>query len=418
MKKNKIFIKNFIWNILGTGLNAFNSLFFMIAVTRINGLNDAGIFTLAFSTACILYVIGTYAGRVYQVTESDKTITDKEYVVNRVISCVLMLVMALVFVILRKYDLYKSIIFILLSTYKCLEAFCDVLYGIMQKNNLLHNVGKSYFFKAVLSVSLFIIIDLITKNLIYSCLAIIFSWLTIMLIYDMRITRTLIKNISINKVNIIKIFKNGFFVFIITFLGLYILNAPKYAIDNLGVEELQAIFGIIIMPATVMGLFAQFLIHPYLTTITELYNNRKYKQFINLLYKSIIYILAVGIVCCLAGYFLGSFVLGLIYNVDLSQYSLNLLFILIAATFYTMANIILSFLITMRYNFIQFIIYVCVSIFTLILSTVLTNMYQITGATIAYLATMILIFILYSIAIYVIFKFIKKKENLNESTVK
>jgi len=418
MKKNKIFIKNFIWNILGTGLNAFNSLFFMIAVTRINGLNDAGIFTLAFSTACILYVIGTYAGRVYQVTESDKTITDKEYVVNRVISCVLMLVMALVFVILRKYDLYKSIIFILLSTYKCLEAFCDVLYGIMQKNNLLHNVGKSYFFKAVLSVSLFIIIDLITKNLIYSCLAIIFSWLTIMLIYDMRITRTLIKNISIKKVNIIKIFKNGFFVFIITFLGLYILNAPKYAIDNLGVEELQAIFGIIIMPATVMGLFAQFLIHPYLTTITELYNNRKYKQFINLLYKSIIYILAVGIVCCLAGYFLGSFVLGLIYNVDLSQYSLNLLFILIAATFYTMANIILSFLITMRYNFIQFIIYVCVSIFTLILSTVLTNMYQITGATIAYLATMILIFILYSIAIYVIFKFIKKKENLNESTVK
>ena len=69
MDEDKNFKSNFIWNILGTGLNAFNSLFFMICVTRINKTTNAGIFTLAFSTACILNVIGTYAGRVYQVTD-------------------------------------------------------------------------------------------------------------------------------------------------------------------------------------------------------------------------------------------------------------------------------------------------------------------------------------------------------------
>ena len=37
-QKNVQFRKNFIWNVLGTGLNAFNSLFFMIIVTRINGI--------------------------------------------------------------------------------------------------------------------------------------------------------------------------------------------------------------------------------------------------------------------------------------------------------------------------------------------------------------------------------------------
>ena len=58
-KKTANFKKNVIWNILGTGFNSFNSLFFLIIVTRINGTTNAGIFTIAFSTACILYIIGT-----------------------------------------------------------------------------------------------------------------------------------------------------------------------------------------------------------------------------------------------------------------------------------------------------------------------------------------------------------------------
>ena len=41
--EKKIFLKNFIWNIVGTGLNSFNSLFFLIILKRINGMNDAGI---------------------------------------------------------------------------------------------------------------------------------------------------------------------------------------------------------------------------------------------------------------------------------------------------------------------------------------------------------------------------------------
>ena len=41
MEENTQFKKNFIWNTLGTGFNAFNSLFFMIAVTRINGVDNA-----------------------------------------------------------------------------------------------------------------------------------------------------------------------------------------------------------------------------------------------------------------------------------------------------------------------------------------------------------------------------------------
>ena len=131
MEKEIQFRKNFIWNILGTGLNAFNSLFFMIAVTRINGVDNAGIFTIAFSTACIIYVVGVYAGRIYQVTEPDKSITDKEYIINRIITTIMMVILVILFSVIRGYNIFKSTIFLLLTTYKALEAFSYIIYGIL-----------------------------------------------------------------------------------------------------------------------------------------------------------------------------------------------------------------------------------------------------------------------------------------------
>ena len=172
-KENVQFRKNFIWNVLGTGLNAFNSLFFMIIVTRLNGVDQAGIFTIAFSTACIIYFVGVYAGRIYQVTELNKEITDKEFIVNRSISTILMLILVILFSVIRGYNLYKSTMFLLLTLYKALEAFSDVLYGILQKNDRLEIVGKSFFMKALFSVILFFIIDYITKNMITSTISII-----------------------------------------------------------------------------------------------------------------------------------------------------------------------------------------------------------------------------------------------------
>ena len=93
--------KNFIWNTLGTAIYTFNSLFFMIMVTRINGLEQAGIFTFAFSFACMIQVIGTYAGRTYHVTDRDKECSDMNYIYQRLITCFIMLLIGLVFVFIK-----------------------------------------------------------------------------------------------------------------------------------------------------------------------------------------------------------------------------------------------------------------------------------------------------------------------------
>ena len=103
-KKN--FRKNFIWNIVGTMLNSFISLFFLVAITRINGVNDAGIFSFGFAIACLLFQIGIYFGRTFQVTENTK-ISDKSYFVSRIVTVVLMLAIAFIYSLTKSEDSFK-----------------------------------------------------------------------------------------------------------------------------------------------------------------------------------------------------------------------------------------------------------------------------------------------------------------------
>lgn len=148
----KIFLKNFIWNIVGTGLNSFNSLFFLIIVTRSNGVKEAGIFSIAYATALILYTVALYSGRLCQVTDIEKKIKDKDYILNRTISCGIMIVIAFGFTVVRGYTGYKLWVCVLLCIFKATEAFGEILYGIMQKNDLLYKTGQSLTIKSLLRI--------------------------------------------------------------------------------------------------------------------------------------------------------------------------------------------------------------------------------------------------------------------------
>ena len=417
MEKNKQFSKNFIWNTLGTGFNAFNSLFFMIIVTRINGVDEAGIFTLAFSTATILYSIGIYAGRIYQVTELNKEISDKDFIASRIITSILMIVLILGFCLIRGYDIEKLIIFLLLTIYKVLEAFSDVIYGILQKHENLDIVGKSLFIKSLLSICAFFILNIITKNMILSTITMIVICIIIIIIYDLQKAYSYIDfNIKVKIKNVWNIFKKGFFVFAISFLGMYVLNAPKYAIDTYLTSEIQTIFGIIVMPATVIGLVAQFLIYPYLNQIVTLYKNKDIISLKKVLLKIILFIIAFGVVATLLGYFIGTQILGFIYGIDLSAYKIGLAIIIISATLYTIGTICSSILTTIRETFSQFIIYVIVSIFAFGLSNIFTKTLQINGAIIAYFLIMAIQSLSYYIYTKIKLKQIFKEEQENETS--
>ena len=394
----KIFLKNFIWNILGTGLNAFNSLFFLIIVTRINGINDAGIFSIAYSTALILYTIGLYSGRLCQVTDIENKVKDKDYIVNRSITCILMIAISIVFVFIKNYTPYKMGIFILLCVYKATEAFADILYGIMQKNEMLYKSGQSLTIKSIGGLIIFLGIDILTKNLIWSILAIILLNVATILIFDViLVCRNLIDMASkVNMQNVWKILKSEFFVFANSFAGIYVLNAPKYSIDNYLTEDIQAIFGYIMMPATVITLFTQFIFMPYLNKLKELYERKNMKEFNKIAFKIKMAVIAFGILATGGAFLLGPEVLSLIYDENLIAYRINLTIILASYIMYGISYVNLVLLTTTRHTFVQFLVYVFTMIVACVGSNILVKNIQLNGATISCAVTLGVQFVLYT----------------------
>lgn len=411
--EKKLFLKNFIWNSLGTGINSFNSLFFLIIVTRVNDIQTAGIFSIAYATATILYTLAMYSGRLCQVTDIENKIKDKDYIANRALTCFIMLIGATGFLLIKQYSGFKTTIFALLAIFKGLEAFSDILYGVMQKNDILYKSGQSLSLKGFVGIAAFLVVDLITRDLRLACLAVIIVNVIVLVVFDYyMITRKLIdKENKVNKENVLSILKSEFFVFVNSFAGIYILNAPKYAIDSFLTEDVQAIYGYIMMPATVMTLFTQFIVMPFLGKLKEMYENKQLKEIEQVTFKIKLIVIAFGAFAVLAAFLLGPEFLGLVYGLDLTAYRMNLCVIIASYIFYAISYINLVTLTTIRHTFIQFVIYVASMVIAYIGSTVLVQNFGINGATFSCTTTLAIQFILYVIATKVIMHKERKKLN-------
>lgn len=407
--------KNTIWNIIGTGINAFASLIFMIIVTRINDVNEAGIFTFAFSLATLFNVIGTYAGRIYQVTEK-KDISNNEFLVNRLITCLIMMIIAIGYVILKKYELNKIIIVVLLCIWKMLEAFSDVIYAFLQKNDELYKVGVTLTIKNILGIAVFLVVDLITKNLIISILSFIIVYTLVMIFYDF-IQADMRKQIKgrVEKKNVLDIFVKGFPTFCVTFLNIYIINASKYAIDGLMADSYQAIFGIIVMPATLMILLAQFMIHPFLNIINNYVEKNDYKSVNKLLIKISACLFVIGVVAIVFCYFLGIYILEFVYGISLIDYNLCLSIILVGSIFSALTSVIITILIAMRYTVIQMVIYIAVTVCAYISSNILVQKFGVMGASVSYSLIMITNCIIFYLTYLIIVKKTNSKNFCNKN---
>lgn len=396
--------KNVIWNTLGLTLNSFNSLFFLVIVNRVNGVEMAGVFSFAFSIACLLYIIGIYAGRTFQVSDAKQELSDKEYLMHKYITCAVMLAFGIVFVILQKYSQQKNTVIILLCIYKCLEAFDDTLYGYLQKNEQLHIVGKSLFFKSIVGIVVFWGIDLISRNLIIACCALIINSLCFVIFYDIKKSIIYMKTTTVSLKCVLKLFKIGFPVFAFSFLSVYIVNIPKYVMDIFLEDSFQTVFGIIVMPGTVMSLCGQYITAPLLNNFVNCFNSNQYEKLKRMSNKIIIILLAIGLLVEVIAAFLGIPILSFVYSLDLKLYNRDLLFIIGGAMLYAIGGIYSTILITMRKNKMQLAIYVIDAIVGMTVCYLMIPIWKVHGATIGYVATMIVHVVLYKVYFKIVYR--------------
>lgn len=89
--------RDFIFNSLGIGVWGVVFPLLTIVITQLVGADQAGIFSLAFVTGTLLMIIGNYGVRTYQVSDIDEDHSFADYQINRIITCILMVVAGYVY---------------------------------------------------------------------------------------------------------------------------------------------------------------------------------------------------------------------------------------------------------------------------------------------------------------------------------
>ena len=263
-------------------------------------------------------------------------------------------------------------------------------------NRLLMDVGVVAVI--VSGIIIFFVIDFLTKDIIVSCVALNINSFLFVFLYDIKKSKKYLNKFQKIRWNkIFGLFKKGFSVFAFSFLAVYIVNVPKYVIDILLDNRFQTIFSIIVMPGTVMSLCGQYIMAPLLTNVVECYNQKKYKEFKNIIFKILGILVVLGIIVELGAATVGIPILGIVYAIDLNAYVLDLIIIIFGAILYAIAGVFSTALITMRRNGMQLIIYLIDAIFSVIISYLFISTFGIHGATIGYTSTMVLHVILYTI---------------------
>ena len=432
---NKNEAGNYIWNAIGGMLNAGQSVFVLIIVTRVCGLEAAGLYSIAFATGNLFMYLGNYGVRNYQVSDVDEKFPFRSYILHRLLTVALMLLASAVYCtysLLRgAYSPAKTMTVAAMCLLKAIDCLEEVLEGRLHQRGRLDLAGKMMTVRLLISIGGMLAVLVATGNLLTATNTAIILAAAAVILMAAACRKTLLplqpalgvaaKNrgaatspaaasaaVSAARRGALRdaavLMRVCFPVCAANFLSFYLINAPKYAIDAAMSETAQAQYNFIAMPVFVIQLLGMFVYQPVLVRMTLSWNSADQKGFLRDFLRITAGLLIIAALCLGGAYVLGIPVLSALYATDLSALKPELLLILAGGVFLAMNSFYSAVLTLMReQNRIPFM-YLAGAVLSLILTPHFVEISGIMGAVISFVLIMAIVCALLSAQFAVAYK--------------
>ena len=390
--------ENMIWNMTGSFFYAFASMVLSFLVLRIAGEEQGGIFSFGFSTVGQQMFLLAYFGiRPFHITDGTNQYRFGDYLHHRYVTCAMALLLGAGYLACIGYSWQKAQIIFLLIVYKVIDGFADVYESEFQRQGCLYLTGRSNTFRTILSVGVFLATLVSGAGLFAACAAAVLGQIAGVVLFDIVVLRELKRvDYGWSAKQGVSLTASAILLFVSVFLDFYIFSAAKYAIDaHLG-DAASGYFNVIFMPTSVINLAAGFVIRPFLTYLTDCWNEHRFSDF----KKKLLTIMAVigGLTVLAMGgtVVLGRPVLALLewllgksYSGTLTALWPAFIMIVLGGGFYAVLNLYYYALVILRRQKLIFGIYAVLTVLAAILAPRLTVALGIFGAAFAYLILMI-----------------------------
>lgn len=408
-----------VWNAIGGMFNAGQAAIILIFISYKLGLKTAGMVTISYAIANLFLTISNYGIRNFQVTDTKNKFTFSDYFYCRCSTTIIAFVLMIGYIsysyLLGLYSFEKGIILFEITLLKLNDAFEDVYIGRYQQMGRLDVGAKIMAVRLILSTALISILILanagIHISLLSGCILSIMS--DIFFIKNtFQIAEASISTLNTKK--ILHLLKVCLPLCIGITLAIFIGNIPKYMIDAYMNEEIQAIFGYIMMPVFVITLLNQFIYQPMIKNLGDLWERKNIRAFKQCIMKQCLIICGSTAIIIAGGLLLGIPVLSLLYNIDLSDYRTEFATLLLGGGFYALAYYLNVPITTIRKQNYIAVGYVVAAVLSFIFGKYCVLSKGMMGAAILYLGINILLVIVYSAVLLKECRFCIKRQNTQQ----
>lgn len=387
MEKKAVF-----WNMTFSGINALQSAVMLLMVTRLCGAEEGGVFAIAYTTSQLMYMVGGYSFRNFHVTDTNNIYTYLDYSRARIMTCCGMAVASVLYCLLRQYDPGKSAVVLVACAYRLVEVAEDLDHGELQRNGRLDIAGWEGTLRILLCDVTFLLLLLTTSNALVAMSGTAAVALLITLIAH-RVYKPFLKSdypSAPAKKSSRRLLLDCFPLFVAGCLAMYNTNAAKYAIDTYLGNEAQTYYSVIFMPIFTINLLSGMVFRPQLKRMSELWNGQIYMSFQKMVLRQVAVISALAISFTLFGIFAGLRILGFLYGLELSDYTVQFAILLIGGGFSAFYSYMECCLTIMRHQRSLLILACVVAITALITSRPMVSQYGLVGACWSYLLLMVI----------------------------
>lgn len=388
--------RDYIWNTIG--FMAWGTIFpiLTIVVTQLAGVEQAGMFSLAFVMAFLLYFMGIYGVRTYQVSDLNGTHSFADYQVQRLASVVLMLVVGHLYCQFRGYSGVMLTMCMGLTFYRAVDAMAEVYEGRLQQVDKLYLAGISLTIRSVVALVAFSLTLLITRDVGIASIAMaIGAAVTFALVtFPLALLETppsspfSLKSIS-------SIFKSCFPLFVALFMFNLVDNVPKFVMEGVLSYDNQLYFNAMYFPSQAVLLAAGFVYKPLLVRMAKTWadpaKRKKFDLFIMAM-SAVIVAITVGTIVIVA--WIGIPLMNFLYGLEFDDYRSIFYVMIVAGGFTAVIEFFYQVITILRRQKVVTELYLITFVFSVVVLVVMTNISGLDGAVLGYAVSMAILAIL------------------------
>ena len=239
------------------GQAAWGGLFPLLTMvcTWFVGAEQAGLFSMAFTVGTLLLFLANFGVRTYQVSDLDELQSFKDYQINRLITCGLMLLVGFGYCKVRGYAEPMISICMGVLSFRAVDGLADVYEGRLQQKDKLYLAGLSQGLRCAASFLAFSIVLFVTRNLVFASFAMAIAAVASLLLLTLPLAYLETeKSLPATLRGVRELFVQCWPLFLALFLYNVIDSVPKFAMEGSLSYDNQLYYNAMYFPAHSLSL--------------------------------------------------------------------------------------------------------------------------------------------------------------------